>query len=589
MVDSSCLGKKIVMKQLIHLCWRSWGYVLTLTLLLLLVCPVSLAQSVQDLPNPRQQNGSWISDRADLLSPAMEGQLNQRINQLNARTTAELAIATLPQIESTNDSRAFTLELFNHWKIGKRFKNNGVLLLIAKNNRRVEVMTGSGLQDTLPDAEVSQLIQQQMLPAFQQADYETGIHQGTLAIAQKLESRLPKTWLPLPVAGILAILGILVAAIGYGGVARFLQTAPQMKIPAQGFEGEKFRNAMSSLANASFPNLLAELFNQDANREQSPPKWMQGCLCGGGTLLGLAIALASQTILIPNPGWASGYMIVLGGVLNSFAGLCAILLPALLLLINKRDELIPILLIPLCFAIFGSAYIVGQVPAWPWIIGTIIVVNLLNSGFWWLISDSVLVFKRQWIYRSDRSNNPIQELNPDELTSLLSPSERLAQSMGNLAFRGWRDAGLPVPLTKDQVYLVQARDAMAIACSQCQSLTIDQSTQTIEKTVQSRKKVKGKKQKQLVDSVIQVSQTTYTCRFCGYDWVQEAVIRANDDRVSDTGSESYYSSSDYSINNSSSTDDDYYRNNYQNDTYGNTSSSDFGGGSSDGGGTGDSW
>ncbi|MFN5765485.1 MAG: TPM domain-containing protein, partial [Pseudanabaena sp.] len=145
--------------------------------ILLLKQPVGMAQSTNDLVNPQQKDGKqqWIYDRADLLDWGTEFSLNLRINKLVGRTSAELAIATSPKVETEQSPRAFAVKLFNALGIGKRETNNGVLLLVSKNDRRIEIITGKGLGEVLPDAEVSDLIQQKIVPSFQQQQYATGI------------------------------------------------------------------------------------------------------------------------------------------------------------------------------------------------------------------------------------------------------------------------------------------------------------------------------------------------------------------------------------------------------------------------------
>lgn len=79
--------------------------------------------------------------------------------------------------------KAFTTELFNAWEIGKKGKDNGVLVMVSKGDRRVEIETGYGIEAILPDARVGKIIRTEMIPAFKQEDYEAGIVNGTLAVA----------------------------------------------------------------------------------------------------------------------------------------------------------------------------------------------------------------------------------------------------------------------------------------------------------------------------------------------------------------------------------------------------------------------
>lgn len=153
----------------------------------------SRAIPVSKIPNPRQQN-SWVTDMAELLSPEGEAKLNQMITALEETNGAEMAVVTVPDTQSFASPKAFTTELFNTWGIGKKGQDNGVLVMVSKGDRRVEIETGYGVEAILPDAQVGNIIRTEILPAFKQEEYETGIVNGTLAIALDIEPEiiLPK-------------------------------------------------------------------------------------------------------------------------------------------------------------------------------------------------------------------------------------------------------------------------------------------------------------------------------------------------------------------------------------------------------------
>lgn len=93
---------------------------------------------------------------------------------------------TVPETIPSASPKQFATTLFNHWGIGKQEKNNGVLFLISKNDRRVEIETGYGIQPILPDAKVSEIIKTQVTPRFKQADYNGGTLAGTGALIAAL-------------------------------------------------------------------------------------------------------------------------------------------------------------------------------------------------------------------------------------------------------------------------------------------------------------------------------------------------------------------------------------------------------------------
>ena len=102
----------------------------------------SEALTVQEVPNPRQVYGGWVTDMAEILTDSTETQLNQIIEQLEAKNGTELAVVTVPETAPAGSPKEFTIELFNYWGIGKKEKDNGVLFLISVGDRRVEIETG---------------------------------------------------------------------------------------------------------------------------------------------------------------------------------------------------------------------------------------------------------------------------------------------------------------------------------------------------------------------------------------------------------------------------------------------------------------
>ncbi len=166
---------------------KAWATVLLglLVVALLLPQPV-LAITLEQVPNPRQSYGGWVSDTANILSSSTENELNRLITQLEQRTSAEMAVVTVPDTQGYATPKAFTTQLFNHWGIGKAYQNNGVLFLISVGDRRVEIETGTGLATTLPDARVQQIIDRQILPKFRSGDFDG----GTLAGVRQLISVL---------------------------------------------------------------------------------------------------------------------------------------------------------------------------------------------------------------------------------------------------------------------------------------------------------------------------------------------------------------------------------------------------------------
>jgi uncharacterized protein len=148
----------------------------------------SLAVDVKDVPNPRQMNGAWVTDMAQMLDERTEAQLNSTIAQLERKNGTEIAVVTVPETAPAASPKEFTTKLFNYWGIGKKGKDNGVLFLISKGDRRVEIETGYGMEAILPDAKVGNIIDTQITPRFKQGDFNGGTLAGTKALVVAIEN-----------------------------------------------------------------------------------------------------------------------------------------------------------------------------------------------------------------------------------------------------------------------------------------------------------------------------------------------------------------------------------------------------------------
>ncbi|MBL1178582.1 MAG: TPM domain-containing protein [Pantanalinema sp. GBBB05] len=579
--------------------YRNWLGLLSASLVMMfLVQPTTLAQSVNDWESPRQQYASWISDRANLLPWQTEYHLNRRINILVGRTRAELAIATLPQLATGQSPHEFALNLFNTWGVGNRDTNHGVLLLVSKIDRRIEIITGKGLGAILPDAEVSQLIQQAIVPAFQRQDYATGITQGVTAIAQRLEARCPHSifpdWLPaafiwLPWLVVMGGAGLVI--VGSVQAIGFSLNRVQVAVPTQGLDTQTFANSSDVLAAYPFPQLLAKLFTPNERPwQQEIPARPLSYVWVGGMALGIGLIQGFWQFVLMHPEAAMWQSDAIAWGVCAFASSVWLILGISVTsrFVKKQrfgQFLLQDLLVIGLAASLGGYIWVYQVPSWGKLLVVMLSLSLVGCLVWWLIIGDDLQFKRQRDYCSDRSGNPIQELNAQELTMVLSAAENLARSMGKLEFRGWREASLALPLTRAQVYLVQRSIPPVWSCKHCQSFAVEASVRTVERTIESIKKI-SRKRKEKITSIIQVQQTVYTCSSCGfidaYDQYHTAVASSDDS--------DYYSSHDSSASYSSSSSDvtSSYDQTHNHD-YDSSVSSDFGGGSSDGGGAGSDW
>lgn len=174
--------------QLTH---RQVSWVLGFSLTVVTVPVSGLALTVQEVPNPRQANSGWVTDMANILSPSIEAQLNQMVAELEAKNGVELAIVTVARTTPEHSPKEFATELFNYWGIGKKGQDNGVLLLISQDDRRVEIETGYGVEAILPDAKVGRIISEEITPKFKQGNFDGGTLAGTQSLVKALDIAPP--------------------------------------------------------------------------------------------------------------------------------------------------------------------------------------------------------------------------------------------------------------------------------------------------------------------------------------------------------------------------------------------------------------
>ncbi|MDJ0620469.1 MAG: TPM domain-containing protein [Calothrix sp. MO_192.B10] len=178
---------KINLFKLSHIFWAG-----SLSLAVFMVALPTHALTVEEVPNPRQIYGGWVTDMANILSDRTESQLNGMISRLEAKNSAEMMVVTVPETAPAATPKEFTTKLFNHWKIGKKGKDNGVLFLISVKDRRVEIETGYGMEGILPDAKVGKIIDTKIIPRLKQRDFDGGTLGGTKALIVVLEPSLGK-------------------------------------------------------------------------------------------------------------------------------------------------------------------------------------------------------------------------------------------------------------------------------------------------------------------------------------------------------------------------------------------------------------
>lgn len=139
--------------------------------------------------------GKRVVDQANILSDAAEADLELRLKGLEDATTDQMVVVTVDSLQGY-EIEEYGYQLGRHWGIGQSgqvkaatgqtYKDNGLILLIAPNERKVRIEVGYGLEPVMTDAMSALIIREDILPRFKAGDYDGGVTAGTGAVIQQL-------------------------------------------------------------------------------------------------------------------------------------------------------------------------------------------------------------------------------------------------------------------------------------------------------------------------------------------------------------------------------------------------------------------
>ena len=215
-------------------------------LLILLMAGCFAANAQQAIPKPNPPR--LVVDNANLLSPEEQNNLERKLDALNDSTSNQIVVLIVP---SLNDQpiEDVAVATFRSWGIGDKKNNNGVLLLISINDKKIKIEVGYGLEGAIPDVTAKDIIENSLSPNFKQASYYKGIDEATdnLAKAAVGEYKIQKegtrngggsgsgNWVFLIM--IVVVFIILRAGKGGGGGGGGLWLAAPLLFGAGGFGG----------------------------------------------------------------------------------------------------------------------------------------------------------------------------------------------------------------------------------------------------------------------------------------------------------------------------------------------------------------
>lgn len=149
------------------------------------------AWTVESIPNPKEQpSWNYISDPESILQPATKDDVNAILKGLEQRTTDQAAVVIVNSIGKKN-ARDFATSLFRSWGIGQNDKNNGLLVLLVMDQRRMEFEVGYGLEGKLTDLLCKQIQEDYMVPHAKAGDFDQAVLSGVEQVYAILTGELP--------------------------------------------------------------------------------------------------------------------------------------------------------------------------------------------------------------------------------------------------------------------------------------------------------------------------------------------------------------------------------------------------------------
>lgn len=138
-------------------------------------------QLQRDLPSLNEP----VIDQANLLSPAEKQAISQRILNLHNAGKGQIGVVIVPTT-GQEDIFDYSMRVAEAWQLGSAKRDNGLLMTIAINDRRIQILTGYGLEGVLPDIVAGRIINDKITPYFKQGQYAQGIDSGLAEIERIL-------------------------------------------------------------------------------------------------------------------------------------------------------------------------------------------------------------------------------------------------------------------------------------------------------------------------------------------------------------------------------------------------------------------
>ncbi len=162
------------------------------TLIILLILLVGCNQKNATAQHPDYYNSlpkieAIVTDFENVLSNEEEDQLTKIITDFEAKTTNEIAVVTVESIAPYDDIFDYSLDLAKKTGVGKKDKNNGILIVVSASQRKIQIQNGDGILPKLSNEQTKVILEQNIIPEFKEGKYYNGLKNGIAEIIKALQ------------------------------------------------------------------------------------------------------------------------------------------------------------------------------------------------------------------------------------------------------------------------------------------------------------------------------------------------------------------------------------------------------------------
>ncbi len=264
-----------------------------------------------------------VNDTANMLSSQTINALEALLKAHEDSTSNQVVVLTIPSLQG-EPLEEYSIKVVDTWKLGRKDKDNGVLLLIARDDRKVRIEVGDGLEGDLPDITCGQIIRREIVPRFRNSDYDGGVRAGVNAILDAINGSYKGDDNTAAASPDFLFFGIFLIVVGlFTTIAVFLQGAiswilytflipfwaafPMVSL------GVKIGTILLAIYLLGFP-LVKLWFAKSKKGQALAKKWSVGASTGGTNLRGGRTSHGRRNSS-GSGGWSFG-----GGSSGGFSG-----------------------------------------------------------------------------------------------------------------------------------------------------------------------------------------------------------------------------------------------------------------------------